>query len=462
MGDAGIADVFSLPFNEGCLLPVPFQERSPIMLRAYFRLSVLLLVLGLPSADIAQACPLCFTPGQSLSESVQENDIVLLAEFVEAIRKSPDSDPSGCVFRSLEVHKGEWKTPRIELPRYESGKPGDLFLMRGSIKKAKEADAPDSVEWASPQGISEIAFRYLQQAPSTETNGAVRLKYFLKFFDSTDDTIANDAHGEFAMAKYEDVVAVRDLFPRAKLREWMDDAKKPKTRRGLYGMMLGLCGNADDAEFLNSFFKPTPNDEFPLGLDGMLAGYVMLKGEAGLAHIEAVYSKDQKANPTDLGCVQKVLNFFWSYEPNRFPKDRLRASMRLLLDQPNWADQVIENLARWQDWSAQARVIAMFDDPKSQHARKAIVTYLRMSELAGAKLTPVPEHALVARKQLAVLRETAPELMESIERDERRPAKKADSKPQTRGRSTAALTGFAALVSVGLIYKVWTAGPASP
>ncbi len=428
------------------------------MLRAYFRLSVLLLVVGLQSADVAQACPLCFTPGQSLSESVQETDIVLLAEFVEAIRKSPDSDPSGCVFRSLEVHKGEWKQPRIELPRYESGKPGDLFLMRGSIKKAKEADAPTSVEWASPQGITEIAFRYLQQAPSTETNGAVRLKYFLKFFDSIDDTIANDAHGEFAMAKYEDVAAVRDLFPRAKLREWMSDTKKPQTRRGLYGMMLGLCGNADDAEFLNSLLAPTPSKEFPLGLDGMMAGYILLKGEAGLARIENDFSKSKNDDSTVLFSIQKVLNFFWTYEPNRFSKDRLRTSMRLLLDQPNFADQVVPDLARWQDWSSQARIIAMLEAPDSQHARPVIVKYLLASELAGAKLTPVPEHALVARKQLAVLRETAPELLEAIEREERRPAKKTPPElapaATNQGRRSAALTGIAALVAVGVIYRV--------
>ena len=443
------------------------------MLKTYFRLSLLLLVLGLQSGVIARACPLCFTPGQSLSESVQETDIVLLAEFVEAIRKSPDSDPSGCVFRSLEVHKGEWKQPRIELPRYEFGKPGDLFLMRGSIKKAKEPDAPSSVEWNSPQAITELAFRYLQQAPSTETDGAVRLKYFLKFFASTDSTIANDAHGEFAMAKYEDVVAVRDLFPRAKLRQWLSDSDKPenkgtKIRRGLYGMMLGLCGNTDDAEFLNSYFQPTPNDEFPLGLDGMLAGYLMLKGEAGLVRIEDVYSKDQKANVTDLGCVQKVLNFFWSYEPNRFPKDRLRASMRLLLEQPNWAEQVIPDLSRWQDWSAQTRLIAILDERKMEHARKAIVTYLLISEAAGAKLTPVPEHALVARKQLALLRETDRRLIESIERN-LNPAKRTESKEPakteppaklapapttgTQSRGSAAVTGFAILVSVGLLSK---------
>ena len=449
------------------------------MLRAYFRMSLLLLVVGL-QAVVAQACPLCFTPGQSLSEKVQDTDIVLLAEFVEAIRKSPDSDPSGCVFRSLEVHKGDWKSPRIELPRYEFGKPGDLFLMCGSIKKGKEADAPASVEWSSPEAITELAFRYLQQAPSKETNGAVRLKFFLKFFDSTDSTINNDAHGEFAMAEYKDVVAVRDSFSSAKLRAWMSDPKKPDTRRGLYGMMLGLCGNADDAEFLNSFLKRSPNKEFSLGLDGMMAGYILLKGEAGLARIEGEFSKAKNDDSTILFSIQKVLNFFWTYEPDRFSKARLRASLRLLLDQPNFADQVIPDLSRWQDWSAQARLIAMLDEPQWEHARGAIVRYLLASEMTGAKQSPIPEHALVAGKQLAVLRKTAPELIESIERQERRPAKKADSKPPAKpepatkvpaelsppstaaeSRSSAALTGFATLVFVGLLVKSLIAGPAN-
>ena len=54
--------------------------------------------------------------------------------------------------------------------------------------------------------------------------------------------------------------------------------------------------------------------------------------------------------------------------------------MRLLLDNPDFADQVIPDLARWEDWSVLDRLVAMYKqgDEKS-YVRQPVVTYLTVA-----------------------------------------------------------------------------------
>ena len=54
--------------------------------------------------------------------------------------------------------------------------------------------------------------------------------------------------------------------------------------------------------------------------------------------------------------------------------------MRLLLDNPDFADQVIPDLARWEDWSVLDRLIEMYKqgDEKS-YIRQPVVAYLTVA-----------------------------------------------------------------------------------
>ena len=71
---------------------------------------------------------------------------------------------------------------------------------------------------------------------------------------------------------------------------------------------------------------------------------------------------------------------FHGEEGDAVPKERLLASMRLLLDNPEFADQVIPDLARWEDWSVLDRLIEMYKqgDEKS-YIRQPVVTYLTVA-----------------------------------------------------------------------------------
>lgn len=395
-------------------------------------LSLCVVFAGLNRLESAAACPLCLTPGQTLSEAVSEADVVVLAQFVEAVRKTPDSEASGVVYQTVEVMKGEWKEKRIELARFEFGRPGDLFLMTGKSKPSKTGaeslNKAALVEWLSPKEVSELAYRYVQQAPSREADGAVRMKYFVKFLESSDVTIANDAYGEFALAPYADVVAIKDSLPRDKLRQWIKAAQEKldspqKARSGLYCMLLGHCGEQSDEALLESTLIFTPKDSFVLGQDGAMAGYLLLTGERGLKKLEAKYLANPEAPTFDLMAARNALSFVWAYEPTRFSKDRLRAAARLMLARKEMQTDVITDLARWQDWNAQPQMVTMLQESNDEHVRRAAAAFLLISSTSDAKSESKQPHAEAARVELAKLRETQPRLIKEAEALLKRPVR---------------------------------------
>ncbi len=184
----------------------------------------------------------------------------------------------------------------------------------------------------------------------------------MRFLEFPDQLVANDAFGEFANAPYKDIAAVASLLPRDKIRTWLTRPETPQTRLGLYGMLLGLCGDDSDAKLLAEKIAPN-SDEFRIGLDGMISGYLLLKGDAALDNIDDWKFKihnGKKAAFSETYAAMMGLRFMWQYAGGKISNERLQQSMRLLLDQPELADLVIADLARWKDWSVQERLMSLY------------------------------------------------------------------------------------------------------
>jgi hypothetical protein len=73
-----------------------------------------------------------------------------------------------------------------------------------------------------------------------------------------------------------------------------------------------------------------------------------------------------------------ALRFYHQYG-REISADRLRQSLRQLLDRPQFAAMVIADLARWQDWEAIDKIAGLFDQPgfAEPATDRAIVGYLR-------------------------------------------------------------------------------------
>ncbi|MFN8710414.1 MAG: hypothetical protein ACK50J_27390, partial [Planctomyces sp.] len=146
---------------------------------------------------------------------------------------------------------------------------------------------PELLEWDSPTPVTPERLEYILGAPAASVPKSLRLPYYINWLESPDEQIAADAWAEFAGAPYEDVISVTRLYPREKLRQWVANPETNPERLGLFGMMLGLCGESDDAALMQKLIgEPRSSKDFRYGIEGVMGGYLLLTGESGLRYLE--------------------------------------------------------------------------------------------------------------------------------------------------------------------------------
>ncbi|TXT36637.1 MAG: hypothetical protein FD138_919, partial [Planctomycetota bacterium] len=167
-----------------------------------------------------------------------------------------------------------------------------------------------------------------------------------------------------------------------------------------------------DAELLWSKIE-NPHPGYPLGMDGMTFGYLLLTGTKGLDALDQHKLRQEATDEYQLGAIMLALNVMWTDGGDRISRERLRQSMRLFLDRPEVADKAITNLSRWEDWSIQDRLMALYDakDFDNRYVRKAIAGYFVTAAKAKSADTK-----LQARKNLDKLRERDPAMVKDVER----------------------------------------------
>lgn len=295
------------------------------MKRLMLRLLAGLLVFCLTVGQI-WSCPFCLAPPQTFSEQFVLSDFVVVAELLgvdevgggQAARsrlrvravlagKVPDLAACGLKPGAQVVYPGE-----------AVGVAGDLFLLYGdrglpagppllqtfsgvsaaaggvsgsspvvaSASVVRTEGVLEPVDWTENLAISAECFEYLRGLPDRSRPAALRLRFYVGHLESADAEVAGDAWAEFAGAAYADVKANRGLYEPARLRQWISDPLISPERLGLYGLLLGLSGDAGDAEFLRQRFVDADTGEFRFGAEGLLGGYLLLTGESGLAEVE--------------------------------------------------------------------------------------------------------------------------------------------------------------------------------
>jgi hypothetical protein len=373
-----------------------------------------LAVSMLSSAARTEACPFCDKPSLTMTEQLASSDAAVLVAWASG-EKGTETKPGTTTYKVQQILKGPkslMKDSKITVDRYRAAKVGDLFMVLGT--------KGDGIEWGSPIEVTETTFNYVSQAPSPESPVAKRLEYFAKYLEYPDSTIATDAFSEFANAQYKDVVAVAKDLPHEKLRKWIADPETAQTRLGLYGMMLGLCGDEDDAKLLEKKMLDA-NGDFRLGIDGVMYGYLLITGDKGLAVIDREKIEKKKKVPfSETFAAMTALRNMWTYGNGRIEPERLRQSMRLLLDRPELADLVIPDLARWKDWTVQDRLMEMYDSEEFNipAVKRAIVRYLLVCsrDVSTGPDGTVNPYAADAKQLLEGLRKKDPKTVSEAER----------------------------------------------
>jgi len=382
-------------------------------------LSLLIAALALFLSAPAGACPFCSAPSLTLSEQYVRADAALLVQWVSGEMQSKERLGS-TTYEVVQVARSPGKDAKaiekgkkITLERYRAAKRGDLFLLLGSRLKA------DTVEWGSPLDVTAESFNYIVDAPAADAKPEKRLGYYLKFLENPDRMVADDAYAEFANAPYKEIVPLAKQFPRDSLRKWITSPEVPATRLGLYGLMLGLCGNDDDAAIMQTKIVEN-SDGFRLGIEGIMWGYLMLTGENGLDTIIKSKIEDKKVAFSETFAAMQALRNLWIYGDNRIPAERLKETMRLLLERPELTDLVISDLARWKDWSIQGRLMELYgaEDYDIPSIKRAIVRYMMASikDVPAGGGEKTPRHVTEGEKYLKQLRDRDPKMVNEVER----------------------------------------------
>ena len=373
---------------------------------------------SLATNAVGNLCPFCDAPSLTLAEQIGQANHLLLGKWVGGDK--PTDDSAGTAkFKVIEVGKSKgdiFKVDEVlELPQYIAGKQDGLYILMGPDLKL--------VDWSVPTEATESSWKYVSQLPMPATEEAdkiERLAYFLDFLQHPELTVSNDAYAEFASAPYEIITPLRDRMPRDKLRQWVVDPETPVTRIGLYGLLLGLCGKDEDAEAMKQKIL-LPDTDFRLGIEGVMSGYLLITGEKGLEVLEQTkmlsttyvnkYGEEVKLPFSEVYATMQTLRFMWTYEPDRINKDRLKQSLRILLDRPELADLVIADLARWEDWGVQERLMEMYDKEEFDipSIKRAIIRYLfYCSKDVEESETDLPSYAVSAAEHLKTLEEKDP------------------------------------------------------
>jgi len=344
------------------------------------------------------ACPFCSAVSLTFAQEIAQSQAAAIVRLVEpppAGALSPRAEgplPKG-KFAVVEVLKGTDLvaeaghsaadgTP-IETILLEEKPVGTLFLLMGI--------EPPKLVWSSPIPVSERAVQYLRKLSTLPEKGPDRLAFFQQHLEDPDETLARDAYDEFAVAPYADVRGLTDRMDPTQLLQWIENPKVQANRRRLYATMLGVCGTKADAERIGAILANQDlgpeKAEVRSGLDALIACYVTLKGPAGLDLIDELFlnRRGREIPFTETYAAVMALRFLGE-ESQSVPRDRVLASLRLLLAEPKLADLVIADLARWQDWSVIDRLVELFEKAEADNifVREPIVNYLRACPLPQA------------------------------------------------------------------------------
>src|SRR5262245_48245818 len=309
----------------------------------------------------ANACPFCPSAGQTLLGEVNQAHLIVFGSLSNA-QRDPNEFGKGTTDMEIDIivkdHQYLKGKKKITLPRdVQTTKDKSKYLGFGDIYKG-ELD-PYRGEQVPPD--SKIA-EYLKGAIDLKDKDMpTRLHYFFKNFDSPDWAIAGDAFQEFSNAEYKDVRAAGAKMDADQVLKMLKDPNTSIARFGLLGLLLGHCGKESHGKALRELIDD-PKVKQATGLDGLLAGYIMLDPKDGLTYVAAMI-KDTREDFLVRYAALRSMRFFWEYRDDVLKKAAIVDAIKPLLDQPDIVDLAVEDLRKWQQWELAPKLVGLFDKP---------------------------------------------------------------------------------------------------
>jgi hypothetical protein len=323
-----------------------------------------LVTLAIPAAVVA--CPFCPSAGQTLLGETNQANFIVYGTLSNA-QRDPTEFGKGTTELTIEVvvkdHEYLKGKKTITLPRYVPPDPKNptkhlIFceIYKGELEPYRgEAVPPDS----------KIA-EYLKGAIAVrEKDVPTRLHYFFKYFDSADWAISADAFQEFSNADYKDVKLVAAKMDPDAVLKMLKDPNTSIARYGLLGLLLGHCGKPDTHGKALREFIDDPKVRQATGLDGLLAGYVLLDPKAGYEYVANIMKATSEEFLIRYAAL-RAMRFFWEYRDDVVKKPDIVPTLLPLLDQADIVDLAVEDLRKWEQWQLADKLVSLFDKPSHE------------------------------------------------------------------------------------------------
>ena len=426
---AKVVKSFGVSSSSSSSLQVRFEEEDmQVSLRrpaSFFSVSIhgvvflSMLFVGLQSCHAQHACFWCPDYPQ-VSRRIENAPWLVLAECVQRDAAKPD-ESSAAVFKITKIEKGSKTTV----------KNGQLVSHRSTTKKGvvvlfigTRVSKINPVEWSllaeTPASIAYCLACSKLKEPVIE-----QLRFYAKHLEHSDTQVATDAY--YAMK----LMPVKNLQLLAKLPDPVLKKKllecttlNQMKRRDLYGLVLGFCGNADDAKQLEqTILKQTIGSDFRPGREGVMTGYLLLTGEPGLDFVDKHVLKNRDIAFSEIYAALQAMRMLWDFEGRPIKRERLLQSMQLLLDNPDLTDLVIGDFSRFKVWILQEQIVAFYGKEGFEipAIKREIIRYLIYSsgELAKPKdgaAEKLLNHQIKAREHLKVIRKRDPKIAAAAKR----------------------------------------------
>lgn len=362
---------------------------------------------ALVAAEAALACSLCGADFKSKPTLRQEaarpgtrlilHGTVTAARLKDGLSGETDFEIK-TVLRANEAIKGK---KQLVLPRWlpVEGKEKPQYLFFCGVDRGK-VDPYRGVPVRGPNTVE-----YLKKSMALDPKKVSdNLVFYFNYLDDPDPEVSLDAFMEFARASDEEVAKAAPKFDAGKLRKWLKaTSREQEPRIGLYAMLLGACGKAEDAALLRSLVE-RPELRYRNASDGLLAGYIMREPGRGWALLRDILADGRKP----LSLRLKVLGTLRFFHGARAEKagPQIEKALRAALLQGDLADLAIGDLRTFRLWGLTKEVLRCWgakglDGPLMQ---RAVLRY-------ALTCKPTPE----SKAFLAARRKDSAELVKEVE-----------------------------------------------
>jgi hypothetical protein len=341
------------------------------------RLAVLTAAL-LAVVGSANACFVCIVPYQSLLDRIEASQQTIVARPV---------DKQQTKWQVVRVITGK----RIDVGQTITAESG--MMVSGDLQLLRRATSEDPwiIEVSAEQELVAFLARAVELSSHLTKKQTVRqqsqyLRFFVPLLEHPHPKIADSAYNKIARAPYEAIRRIETEIRPEQLLAWIEDPQIAQARKSLYITLLGVCGGDREAAIIRKWIDAGWQQQNTENLGALLTAHAQLNEEETIRFIEKSYIQNRDRKLGELIAAVNALRVHGQAD-GKVSRSRIVTSFQLLLrERPALTEMVVEDCARWEDWSVAPKLMELYAGGKQPWNNAMIIKYLEACPLPSAKL----------------------------------------------------------------------------